>query len=184
MPVYDEGMLRFNFAASWTESNVKKLDAHAFYRSRVVRALQHTKAVDFAGIYPPGEIYLVEVKDYRVGDGGPTVQDLAQAVAEKVHDSVAVAVAAAREYNPPGADCLPEIGRTLPDPNHTLRVILWVEDPTSGVNKQKHELSVLTNVLKKKLRWITSKVLAVGLASYAGVPPGLRVTNLPGVGGP
>ncbi len=59
-----EGNLRFTFDDTW---NVTKLDAHPFFRERLM-PLQLTRAVDFLALRGQAALYFIEVKDFRGSD--------------------------------------------------------------------------------------------------------------------
>ncbi len=80
--VLEEGSLRFTF-----EIPARKYDDWAFYRNRINVLAGGAKAVDFLAL-GNDELWLVEVKDYRVH---PRTKPsaLPQEIAEKVRDTLA-----------------------------------------------------------------------------------------------
>jgi len=186
----DEGSLRFEFESQWRvaryDGDEKTAPAHAFYRNQVSR-LPGTKAVDVVGILAGEGGYIIEVKDFR----GYRIQnkkrlssgELAIEVAQKVRDTVAGLVGAVRNESNPSL--LTEAGLLLVNKAKTIRILLWLEDDAK-VNKKEwaEELTTLTTRIQGYLRWLTSRVLVVSIATYALKPPGIKVTNVPGTPAP
>lgn len=62
MSNFQESGINFKFQSpQWT---VVKYDEHLAHK-KVSNALQPTKAVDFLGIHDNGQLFLIEVKNYR-----------------------------------------------------------------------------------------------------------------------
>ena len=173
---FNEGFLAFAFDNGW---RAEKYDKHYDFRRKIGK-LQSTKAVDFIA-FDGAECLFIEVKDFRTHRidnklrlSGP----LAQEVALKVRDSIAGIIGATR------CSCTPEtwapFAQSIANPKKQLKVILWVEDDTAWnpwVWRQK--ASVLTNVLRKQLAWLTTRVIVMNLQTSGGVPHGMSVANLP-----
>ena len=122
MPTIKEGALTFEFPDSWRAT---KLDDWSFYRNQFIRLgsglrqpcgecgaelrcqncgkakTQGIKAVDILAWDAAATLWLIEIKDYR---GSPRTKEieLADEVALKVRDSLALLVAAAMSARDPG----------------------------------------------------------------------------------
>jgi hypothetical protein len=175
----EEEFLRFEFGDDW---HVIKYDEHADYADRI-RHLPDTKAVDFAAIYSARTLFLVEVKDFRghriENRDRIRVGELADEVGQKVRDTIAGIVAAHHRGN---AKTWEKFTRCLTSTEPPVRVLLWLEDdlPPGPRGRRQNGASVMTDALKRQLRWLTTKVLVTNIA--LGAPDGITVTNLPGAG--
>jgi hypothetical protein len=171
-----EGYLAFAFDNRW---RVEKYDEHFDFR-RKIGELQSSKAVDFVA-FDGAECLFIEVKDFRTHRienrlrlSGP----LAEEVALKVRDSIAGVIGAHR------CSCTPEtwapFAKSIANRGKQLKVILWLEDDTARNQlKWKQKASVLTNVLRKKLAWLTTRVIVMNLQTCGSRPQGISVSNLP-----
>jgi len=173
----EEGHLLFEFSDQW---QIMKFDDAPGYRNWIGK-LQETKAIDFLGILSANKLYFIEVKDFR-GDRIQNEQrllsgDLAIEVAQKVRDSLACIIGAAR--TPSQAQEWQHYQSFLCNTKTQIFVILWLEYdlPTHSVKRKKVRTSVGSNVLKKELRWLTSHVLVSNMSSQ--MIPDLTVSNLP-----
>jgi hypothetical protein len=178
MTTFRESGLRFDFGAEWT--HLRKYDEHRDYREKLEPI--GSAAVDFIG-QREGELYLVEVKDFRSVPLAPSrVSQLVIEVAGKARDTVGAIVGLARTSGR-DADCW----RTSRDALRTRRVhvVLWFEEdwsvPTFG-SRKKARAGVLANSLKQKLSWFTPSVRMANIRA-PGVLPGVRVRSVRGVGG-
>ncbi len=63
MPTITEGNLRFDFPEGWT---AWKYDEGDFYRARFIKIKNGIKALDIVAVDPEGEVWLIEIKDYRI----------------------------------------------------------------------------------------------------------------------
>ena len=176
--VFEEGTIRFQFRPRW---EVIKFDEHPAYR-RGIEELDETKAVDFVGLLDD-ELYFIEVKDFR-GYRIQTKQrvqggELWIEIGQKVRDSLAGIVSAYRT-----SSIEPELWSNLfdalKDKEQLLKVVLWLEEdclPHQEHRMQKSRLSTRTKELKRKFRWLTTKVLVCNIQNNP--LPDLSVTNLP-----
>lgn len=182
--VFDEGKLRFQFGPSWT---VEKYDDHRDFLQKI-RTLQGTKAVDFVSVLGEADIYLIEVKDLRghrienkarISDG-----QLALEVALKVRDTLSGLIGASRTSSEP--EVWDTSVEALLDRRRALRVVLWLEeDPTrQQAMVQRAQMSVLVDLLKKRLRWLTTKVFVLNQATHRAALPDMTVRSLPTSEGP
>ncbi|QEH32540.1 hypothetical protein OJF2_10170 [Aquisphaera giovannonii] len=179
--VIEERFLRFEFSDDWL---AVKYDDHPDYRERI-GGLRETKAIDLVATFRRNRhtLHFIEVKDFRghrienrerIRDG-----ELAVEVAQKVRDTIAGIIAAHHrgkaETWGPHAQC-------LVTPDRPVKVVLWLEEdlPHIPPGRPQNRASVLTDALKRELRWLTTKVLVLNIAS--GSLDGLGVTNLPGAG--
>ena len=97
MMIFDESGLRFEFSEQhWW---VCKYDDHIVHKN--VKITEH-KAIDFIAIYKNSEVVLFEIKsfrNYRIENKErlkDSAEDLTTEIAQKVRDSVAAAIGAAR----------------------------------------------------------------------------------------
>jgi hypothetical protein len=91
MPSITEGDLTFDFSAGW---EIAKLDDWSFYRNQFQRVCKGTKAVDILAIEPGlGCVWCIEVKDYRRNRRSKSLS-VAEEIACKVRDSLAMLAAA------------------------------------------------------------------------------------------
>ena len=89
MPEVDVDGIAFTFPNDW---EVRKYDEWQYYRA-YEHARAGTKAVDLLAIDPDRTAWLIEVKDYRLyRRTKPT--ELSNEIAQKVHDTLAVVLAA------------------------------------------------------------------------------------------
>ena len=182
MTVIDEAGLRFQFDARWQDA--VKWDDTPAYRNGIGR-LPGTKAVDIL-CRSSGGCWLIEVKDFRghriENKGRLDNEELQQEVAQKVRDTLAGLLGAARIHaeDTRWASCV----KALVAPGE-VRVVLWLEEdftppPGSGTADQRWRthLSVLQNRLKQQLRWLTTHVLVTSVREAPRLP-GVSVCNLP-----
>jgi hypothetical protein len=188
-----ERHLEFTFGDAWNvlrydnedERADGKKTGHPFYRDQVSR-LEGAKAVDFVGTHGGDTAYLVEVKDfrgYRIRNKRRiTTNELATEIAQKVRDTLAGLVAAKRNHPAPGV--LGSVAAMLMNPKRTIRIVLWLEDDLSHRNlmQWKAEQAVLTDKIKTRIGWFSSRVLVVDQGSCQQQPPDVQVRNLPGAG--
>ena len=147
MPSLADGVLTFDFPADWQAA---KLDEWSFYRNQFqrlgsglrvtcpkcdveLRCLQcqsamtsGIKAVDFLAVERKESTWLIEVKDYRKQRRTKTI-DIADEIALKVRDSLAMLMAANSNANDPAEKKLARaaIGAL------GIRIVLHLEQPPS-----------------------------------------------------
>lgn len=175
---FEEGDLRFVFAEGW---EVEKYDESHFYRKHLEK-VPGTKAVDFLAFSDEQALFL-EVKDFR-GHRIENVSrisggDLVDEVAQKVRDTCAALVPRARKND---QDFHLRTCRLL-NPNHLIRIILWLEEDRPLSRRNKANRGILMKALKRKTVWLTSKVYVVDRSQVAAVPGIEKVESLPGAGG-
>ena len=95
MPVIIEGNLKFSFPHDWT---IAKYDEWSFYRNQFQKVRTGVKAIDILALGPDRCTWFIEVKDYRVHPRTKVV-DLAEEVAEKICDTLAVLLPASVNAN-------------------------------------------------------------------------------------
>lgn len=174
--IVEEGLLRFDFDNHHWQ--VIKFDEHTDYQ-KMQKCLSATKAVDFVGVLNKTSLYFIEVKDFR----GYTVQnkkrlltdELAVEIAQKVKDSVACLLGSHRTSSK-AEDWKLFVQALL---KNEIKVILWLEHdlPTYKTKKDKVFASVEGNVLKTKLKWLTTKATVMS-QDHASLSH-LTISNLP-----
>ncbi|MDE2509100.1 MAG: hypothetical protein KGM43_17995 [Planctomycetota bacterium] len=157
--VFHEGEIRFEFSDEWEPQHYDKHPDR-----EPIKRLPETKSVDFAAI--KGEkLYLIEVTDYRNRDdrlrdqiGAP----LAIEVAQKVRDTIAGIVAAQHRGNVQTWD---RFTKCLLTPEPAVQVVLWMEHEHATEHDGRNETRayVMSQELKKKLKWLTAKVLVTSM---------------------
>lgn len=120
MPTINVDGITFTFPNGW---DVSKYDEWIYYRA-YERARSGTKAVDLLVVDNAGIAWLIEVKDYRRHRRTkPT--DLSHEIAQKVHDTLAVVLAAQTK----AADAEEQrLARKVARSPH-LRIVLHLEQP-------------------------------------------------------
>ena len=119
MPTITEGSLTFSFGSSWT---VEKYDASAFYVNHF-QGLAHSKGVDIVAIDSAGQVWLIEVKDYRAN---PRLKSIAvfEEVATKVRDTLAGLFVVQRR----NGDALQHLAQRIKSTSE-FRIALHLEQP-------------------------------------------------------
>jgi hypothetical protein len=121
--IIDVDGLKFDFPDGW---DATKYDDWAFYRLQFGKMWNGIKAVDLLAIDPSGNLWLVEVKDYRPSPPSkPT--DLSDDVAHKVFDTLAALLPARMNGNDTEERRL--AGKALHKSMKRLRVVLHLEQP-------------------------------------------------------
>jgi hypothetical protein len=188
----DEGNLRFVFSDDW---RVLKLDQDEFFR-RNLMPLQLTKAVDFVGMHGNGELFLIEVKDFRgrrielknheAACGGDSLE---LQLARKVKDSVSGIIGASRT-RPKSEEFWIDCGYALRR-SGSLKVVCWLEfdeGPASARKKDYLRKRMKTHAdtrrkqYKKRLAWLTRDIDVLNQRIGPQRLPGVTVTDLGRVG--
>lgn len=193
---FNEEHLRFEFGESWT---VEKYDEHAAYRKGIEK-LDGSKAVDFIGVRPNGDLYLIEVTDFRgyqiAGKQQLCSGQLVREVGFKVRYSIAGVVGAHR--NSEDVKLWEPYVASLVDRGRRVLIVLWIEGDIAATlsasmrrgktrgKRQKSAAQTLGNLLKRNTCWLTKRVFVVSQVEegYQHVLPDLAVSNLPGAGRP
>jgi hypothetical protein len=179
----NEGFQRFDYGDDW---RVFRYDCAESGYLDISNSIPHTKSVDFLGVFAGSQYYFIEVKDFR-GYRIPNKKrlksgELAEEVARKVKDTLAGIVAGCRSGNTLGP--FSDLGKSLVAAESDVRIVLWLEDDAAAnISQWKQELSLQTQLIKEKLRWLKVKVIVVSQSTYNHCPPQLTVTNLPGACG-
>lgn len=172
-----EGFLEFTFDDEWS---VQKWDEHKAFREGIMR-MQRCEATDFCGLRRRS-LFFVEVKDFRgyrienrrrlldEGDGG-----LSGEVARKVRDTIAGLVGARRMRPAEEATWAPLVD-ALVDSGEDVQIVLWLEE---DIPRQPADVFAFMDQLKRKLRWLTTKVLVCSTRDPRSFPPGVEARNLP-----
>jgi hypothetical protein len=169
---------RFFFDERW---QIAKYDEASPCKA-LLRALQGSTAIDFCG-RTADAIFLIEVKDFRTHHGenrerlDPSTAVLAKEVAQKVRDSIAGIVGAARASND---KFWAHIGRDCASPTVELFIVLWMEVDSYGQSAQqmKPRLDAHLKKLKEHLRWTGAHVMLLNEHVWADDLPGLQVRTV------
>jgi hypothetical protein len=184
----EKGNLRFTFDGSW---DVVRLDKHSFYKERLM-PLQLTRAVDFLALRRHGDLYFIEVKDFR----GSAIElkneekmcdgdTLFLQVARKVKDSVVCIAGAARVL---GEVFWSRCGDVLRRRQSIVKVVYWLEFDLGrrahGRNlpwiqqEMRVQATARANELKARLNWLTKQVVVTNQDLDPGALPGVTVENV------
>lgn len=176
-----EEKLAFSFDKGW---HLVRWDKESAF-SEGVGVVQGCPALDFCGVRERA-VYLIEVKDFR-GHRAENKHRLAEISSDSLADelgrkvcaTVAGLVGAHRTQHHDEERWKP-FAEALLSRRAEVRVILWLEE---DVPRGPDHRMTFSDRLKKKLRWLTPKVLVASLPKPATWPPGLTVQNMPGAGG-
>lgn len=168
MPMVTEGRLQFDFQNSW---QVSKLDEWSFYRNQFQQVCGGTKAVDVLAIEPSACCWQIEAKDYRQHRRKKTI-DLAEEVALKVRDSLAMLVAAGVNANDRNERILARAALRCPK----LRVVLHLEQPekSSKLFPRAINPANVQQRLKQLIKAIDPHPDVVETASMGNIPWSVR----------
>lgn len=183
MTIIEESDLRFTFDDTWTPA--KWDDAKAFKLG--IGKLQGTKAVDII-VRGDRRLLLIEVKNFRnhrienkarIADGA-----LIQEVAEKIRDTVAGMIGAARKDDEDAKQIWRPSAKLFGAQNEVI-VLLWLEEefaPPRGDGRSddrwKARVHALTQALKKNLSWLTTRVFIASTLVTPHLIPGVDVSPL------
>ncbi len=184
--VFREGDLEFAFDAAWQVCS--QWDTEAVY-SALEQQVPGSKGVDFVGLREgvKGELYLIEVKDYRTSEQVGSTREkmaaggavLAEIVAAKVRDTVAGLVGAERaDRGAAWRACVKHLRE------RDVWVVLWIEhaglDAAPSVHQKRAKVGAVTLLdhLKRRCRWLSGRV-AICSRRTASVP-GLIVRGVAG----
>ncbi|GAB4493114.1 MAG: hypothetical protein Fur0016_32390 [Anaerolineales bacterium] len=176
--IIEEGALQFSFDKRW---NVIKYDEERDYREKIHK-LKDTKAIDFLGTCE-NELYLLEIKDFRghriENQTRLTSEDLVIETAQKVRDTIAGTIGAYRTSSE--SQKWQEFVQYAANPERRIKVMLWLEYelPAHPKARAKVKASVLSQQLKKAVRWLTPYAFVAGMNHTALSAYGVSVSNLP-----
>ena len=154
MAIYLESRLQFSFDdAYWNV--ILKVDGHIDHRNAQV--LPQFKIVDFV-CSRPSEVLFVEVKNFNGYSVPPNTQRLLNSIATKVKDTISCTIAANINSTTDQANWN-YLTTQLTDQNVSIKVVFWMEDAHSNILRAKAGASVYENILKKKLRWLTTNAI-------------------------
>lgn len=182
----EESRLIFRFDSTWR--TVEQWDRCSTGK-RLTEALQGSDALDIVA-EGPSAVMLLEVKNYRNPDQTPNLfgEELAMKVATKVRDTVAGLCGAPRMAGEGRDSSLTKWQRladAIADPKRPLYVVFWWEPGAYARTEAaaKQQASQLTQLLKARLRWLTTRVFVYSVATGSGF--GFRVSHAAGkAGGP
>jgi hypothetical protein len=159
-----DGALEHRFDDAWT---VSKYDAWPFYVDHFQSQCATNKAVDFVARDPGNALWFVELKDYRTHPRMKSIE-LANEIAEKVRDSLAGIVAAAKWHS--HHIHLEEAREHLGAKR--LRVVLHLEQPPhpSKLFPRKSELANVQQKLQQLVRAVDAHPVVMDLANMGRVP--------------
>lgn len=181
----EEDALELEFDDEWNV--VVKWDDTATYRNGIQK-LQESKAVDvLAYSRSRGLLLMIEIKDFRNHriENKPRVSKgaLFEEVGLKVRDTIAGVRGAARTGDDPE---LQEIARRVASSISLIVILLLEEDPDARVipsvtrKRRKGRQSMMTQELKTRVRWLTSRALVGSRSHSAFVEHGIEVRSRPG----
>jgi len=177
-----EENIEFTFGDRWV---VEKYDSHADTQP-FIGVVEHRKAVDFVGLHEH-VAFLIEVKDYRgfrIANRPKTNGALNEAIAQKVHDTLAGLLLTHRRN--PATRLWRESLNACRLRSGQVRVVLWLEDDAlfrTTTPNGKSAAAIFTARLKQHLKWFPGKVLVVNRAFSARGLPDVTATDLPGAAG-
>lgn len=179
---FEESYLEFRFGEQWQP--IIDFDEHPDYK-KLTKTIKGSKGVDFVGVFRDElnareKLYLIEVKNFRnyrtQNKKRLSSGELAVELGQKVRVSLACILSA---YRTGDSQTWQPFLEMLVDRDSWLGVVLWLEQdrPQGRDQYRKAALSVRTKGYKKKLRWVTSRVLVCDHRSSQ--LSGLEVRNLP-----
>lgn len=164
MIVLREGAFDHSFPEGWTAS---KYDEWPFYRDHLTKAFGAGKAVDIVASDGRGNLWLVEIKDYRE-HSRTKPSGLAEEVAHKVRDSLVGLLLAAKWHS--GHTHLEEARLHLGASK--VRVVLHLEQPkaSSKLFSPAIDPASIQSKLKQLVRVVDAHPLMVDASSERRVP--------------
>ncbi len=179
---FKESRLEFRFGEQWQP--IIDFDEHPDYK-KLTKTIKGSKGVDFVGVFRDElnareKLYLIEVKNFRnyrtQNKKRLSSGELAVELGQKVRVSLACILSA---YRTGDSQTWQPFLEMLVDRDSWLGVVLWLEQdrPQGRDQYRKAALSVRTKGYKKKLRWVTSRVIVCDQRSSQ--LRGLEVRNLP-----
>ncbi len=177
----------FCFNDSWTI--VVPWDKHPAYVNGL-RRVQEGKSVDFIGVWREKVLFLIEMKDYRRHRGGRRTtkpEDPRVELELKVRSTVASLIGAYRSGLYDDA-CTPIVNTLLQQRKETIRIVLWLEQPThanilqkTAEQRRRAGANFSMQRFKSYLKWLDARISFTSIAKdYGKDIPDLAVENLPG----
>lgn len=178
--VITEGDFSFEFDDTWIPV---RYDQHRDYVKKI-GTLPQTKAVDIIAVRRSSgrPLFFIEITDlrgWRVANKDHLASgELAIEVAQKVRDTVAGLVGAWR--NSSDLESWRQSGDALFDRNRRIQVVLFLEQdlPQTPRERRFSQQDVLTQQIKGRLRWLTTKVLVTSQSRKHDLP-GVFVRHRP-----
>ena len=153
MSNFQESGINFKFQSpQWT---VVKYDEHLAHK-KVSNALQPTKAVDFLGIHDNGQLFLIEVKNYRGHTHDEETRNVLQAkgdelmrrIAVKVRDTIATVTGSAR-FSTNDEAFFTQVNQLLVDDRKKIVIIACIELDATDDKERKAQMSVWMQKLNR-----------------------------------
>ncbi len=177
--------LAFVFDASWQVCSHWDTEP---VRLALLSQASGSRGVDLLGLRegPTGELYLIEVKDYRTSERQLSTREklaeegdpLADIVAGKVRDTIAGLVGAARaDRDEAWRACVKALVE------REIWVVLWIEhaalDAASSTRRNRAKTGAIPILrrLKQRCRWLSAQVMVCSRSQ--NLVPGLTVRSVP-----
>lgn len=164
----EEGQLIFQFADTW---ECIKYDADGgYYRQNLLIHVDDSKAIDFL-LVNSKNLLMIEVKDYRQTSDSPDYDKLPSIIATKVRDSIAGIIGGSLQASDSKEkQTYLTAYRRLSRPPTVIFLFIERNKRFHGSEKQSRKAipkrGALSKKLRTQLRWLTKKVLVVGLDNY------------------
>lgn len=159
MPTFTAGNIRFEFTRDYRLVDADK-EANV---SKVKRCLQHTKDVNFFGMYQNDTVFMMEVKNFR-GYPLESIDVLTEEIAQKLRDTIAIITGASRNTTHE-TDFWEALHKLAGNKHKQIKVVFWLEEDITGNPRHAGRMSTLTQNLKKKCGWLTSKISVQNIKS-------------------
>jgi len=171
---------KFIFGEDWTviyydeEKGFKKLKD----------TVDGTKDVDIIALDNQQRLFLMEITDLR-GHGIQNREkirtgEMVLEIAQKVRDTIPSLISA--NIHSPIIDKWKPFIKALINREEPIRVIFWLEEdrhiPPPQEKRRKNEKNIFMDNLKRKLKWLTSRVLVVDQGTYEKCIPEIQVYNI------
>ena len=154
MTILEESNLRFLFnddyeiISSNEEINIQK----------VKKYLQGTKDIDFLGFYSKNKVFFMEVKNFK-NVMIEEINVLTNEVAHKLRDMVAIIAGASRNTTN-NIDFWKKLHQAIGNYQKEIIFIFWLEEDIQNNNpRAKNRMKIITDTLKQKCKWLTTKIL-------------------------
>ena len=181
MKEFKESGLVFKFDNRW---NVYQLDREADYRNKICKQIPETRSIDFIGFDEKSStLLLMEAKSFRGYGDRRNVRrltgeddDLTIEVVQKVRDSLATIIGGTRNSTHLSGIWVKYVRHIIR--NGDLKIVAWVELDVSTerrLQRAKINMGTRREVLRKRLKWLTSDVQILNTRSYGNDVEGLVV---------